>query len=53
MTDPVERVPTEELPEEEEEKMEKTISAAVEAVFAILEHGIDSAISEYNGFRGE
>ncbi|SDI63317.1 aminoacyl-tRNA hydrolase [Proteiniclasticum ruminis] len=39
--------------EEEEEKMEKTISAAVEAVFAILEHGIDSAISEYNGFRAE
>ena len=39
--------------EEEEEKMKKTISAAVEAVFAILEHGIDSAISEYNGFRAE
>lgn len=39
--------------EEEEEKMEKTISAAVEAVFAVLENGIDSAISEYNGFRAE
>ncbi|MFH5836133.1 aminoacyl-tRNA hydrolase [Proteiniclasticum sp. C24MP] len=39
--------------QEEAEKMEKTLSASRDAVIAILENGIDSAISEYNGFIAE
>lgn len=39
--------------EEELEKMDKTIAASVDAVFAILNNGVDSAISEYNGFKAE
>ncbi len=39
--------------EDEKEKMEKTIRAAGDAVIAIIKNGIDSAISEYNGFLAE
>lgn len=39
--------------DEDKEKIAKTIHAARESVYAIIENGIDSAISEYNGFKAE
>lgn len=39
--------------EGEESIMDKSLDAARDAVIAILENGIDSAISEYNGFLAE
>ncbi|NCC78079.1 MAG: aminoacyl-tRNA hydrolase [Clostridia bacterium] len=39
--------------EEEVQRMDQSLSASRDAVIAILENGIDSAISEYNGFIAE
>lgn len=38
---------------EEREIMDRTLAAAKDAVIAMVRTGIDSAISEYNGFRAE
>jgi len=39
--------------DEDREKISKAIQAARESVYALIENGIDSAISEYNGVKAE
>ena len=39
--------------DDELDRFRKTVQAARESIYAIIENGIDSAISEYNGFKAE
>ncbi len=39
--------------DEEKEVLEQALKAARDSVFSIIENGVDSAISEFNGFKPE